>query len=86
MNVMMEMTDTGVRYTHVNGRVLEAAGEQSDGEWWCYEGDDMLDSFAAGTYERDGDEDVMMDDDGNELARLVTEDEWAAWAESMLAS
>ena len=84
--VTMEVVDMGVLYTHDNGRTLEVTGEGSGGEWFCYEGDDMIDSFAAGTYERDGDEDVMMDDNGTELARLTTEGDWTSWAERMLAA
>ena len=80
------MEDGETRIVHENGRVLELTGEQENGEWFCYEGDDMIDSFAAGTYERDGDEDVMMDDNGTELARLTTEEDWAGWAERMLAA
>jgi hypothetical protein len=82
--VTLEVTDMGVCYTqHGNGSVLEAAGEGSDGEWWCSNA--TGETFAEGTYERDGDADVMRDADGNELARLVTQEDWASWAERMLA-
>jgi hypothetical protein len=80
------LEDGEVRIVHENGRVLELAGEQSNGEWFAYEGDDMVDVLAQGFYERDGDDDVMQDEEGNELARIAGGDEAAllAWAEAVL--
>ena len=97
MAVEQYEVDMGVGYKHTNGRTLEIAGEQRAGEWFCSEADsdgdgewfcseaNSVDCYASGTYERDGDVDVITDNDGNELARLTTEDDFAAWAETMLA-
>ena len=81
------MEDGETRIVHENGRVLELTGEQENGEWFCYEGDvDVIDSFAQGYYEREGDVDVMQDENGNELARIGSGemDELLAWAETVL--
>ena len=80
------MEDGETRIVHENGRVLELTGEQENGEWFCYEGDDMIDSFAQGYYEREGDVDVMQDENGNELARIGSGemDELLEWAETVL--
>jgi hypothetical protein len=83
------MEDGETRIVHENGRTLEMTGEQSDGEWFAYNGDgsDEGSYFAQGYYERNGDDDVMTDEDGNELARVAAGDETAllAWAERVLA-
>jgi len=49
---MAALDDGETRIVHENGRVLELAGEQDDGEWFACDGDDC---FAQGYYERDGD-------------------------------
>jgi hypothetical protein len=83
------MEDGETRIVHETGRMLEMTGEQANGEWFAYNGDGSDESccFAQGYYERDGDDDVMTDEDGNELARVVAGDETAllAWAERVLA-
>ena len=61
------MEDGETLMVHENGRTLEMTGEQSNGEWFACEGDssDEGNCFAQGYYERDGDDDVMTDEDGN---------------------
>jgi hypothetical protein len=76
------MEDGETKLVHENGRTLELAGEQSDGEWFACDGDDC---FAQGYYVREGDVDVMTDTEGNEVARLEGEADWEQWAEKMLA-
>lgn len=89
MNVrydMAAMDDGATRIVHVNGRTMELAGEQADGEWFAHEAGDDGECFAQGFYMRDEDtdEDVMQDAEGNELARVVGEDALLAWAETVL--
>jgi len=83
------MEDGETLMVHENGRVLEMTGEQSNGEWFAYNGDgsDKSNCFAQGYYESDGEVDVMQDEDGNELARFAAGDDEAllAWAEQVLA-
>jgi len=85
MAVEMYEVDMGVGYKHTNGQVLEITGEQDAGEWACYTDSSMQVCYAQGYYDREGDADVMQDEDGNELAQLVTEEDWAMWAEKILA-
>ncbi|CAB4122962.1 hypothetical protein UFOVP29_121 [uncultured Caudovirales phage] len=84
MAVEMYEVDTGVGYKHTNGRTLEIVGEQGDGEWFACEADSD-ECYAQGYCERDGDADLMQDEEGRQLAQLVTEEDWAMWAEKILA-
>ena len=83
MAVEMYEVDMGVGYRHTNGRTLEVVGEQGSGEWFCCEADSD-ECYAQGCCLRLGDADVIEDEDGNELAFLETEEDWANWAEKML--
>ena len=86
MNVSIDIAalDNGeTRYVHTNGNVLEMSGEVEGGEWFAY--NDNEDCFAQGYYERNGDCDIMQDEDGNELARISGTDAMLKWAEQQLA-
>jgi len=85
---MAALDDGEVRIVHENGRVLELAADCAAGEWFCYEnGSDDGDCYAQGFYEHEDGCDVMQDEEGNELARIDSEDMdgLLKWAETMLA-
>lgn len=63
----MDMIDLGVVYTHDNGRTLELAGDQAEGEWFAYEADGTC--FAQGFYQEDeeGEGTFFQDDAGLDM-------------------